>query len=212
MEFEDLIKQVGKLPVVDTEILLAGISKPESIKVQISRWQKSGKLIQLRRGLYLLAEPYRKINIYELYLASILTKPSYISLEKALEYHGMIPESVPIYTSVTTKRPGRFETPIGIFDYRHIHVSYFWGYEPVTVNQQTAFMATPEKALLDLFYLKVSTASMDYLEELRLQNLEQVSLKRLLDSAKRFGKKKVMNAAQMIVNYIQAHKKAGKKL
>ena len=176
MKLYELIKKYGNLPVIDTENLLAGESDPNSIRVQISRWVRSEKLIQVKRGIYLLAKEYRKVDAYEPHLASILEKPSYISLEKALEYHGLIPEGVPVYTLVTTRRPRRLVSSVGTFDYRHIKSSLFWGYSSVTVNGQTAFMASIEKAILDLFYLKRMDVSFEYLDEMRLQNIEKINL------------------------------------
>jgi predicted transcriptional regulator of viral defense system len=207
MKFEDFIEKIGALPVIDTETLLAGAQKKQrAIQVQIARWKKAGKLIKLRRGIYLLSAPYRKVNVYEPYLASTLVKPSYLSMEKALEYHGMIPEAVPVFTSVTTKRPGKFVTSVGSFDYRHVQTSLFWGYGSVSVNQQTAFIASPEKALLDLIYLKGRKISSAYLEELRLQNFKKISRRKLLECAKRFRRKDMMEAARLISRFASSNK------
>lgn len=198
MNFETLVQNYSDLPVIDSQWLLAGVSNPAAVNVQLTRWRKSGKLMQLKKGLYLLAEPYRKVEIYEPYLASILQRPSYLSLEKALEFHGLIPESVPVFTSVTTKRPARFETAMGCFQYRHVQESLFWGYEAVSVRGQTAFFARPEKALLDLIYLNAIQVTPEYLEEMRFQNVDKISAKTLLSFAQRFGKKKLFQAAQTI--------------
>ena len=206
MKWEEFIKVVGNLPVIDTELLLAGVSDFNSVKVQISRWQKAGKLIQIKRGIYLLDMPYRKVDVYEPYLASILKRPSYISLEKAMEYHNLIPEAVPVWTSVTTKRPGKFVSKAGTFYYRHIKSSLFWGYDSVTVNKQTAFIASPEKALLDFFYLKRVRISFEYLNELRLQNFGKINLNKLLAHARRFEKPGIFHAAEIITKYIDEHK------
>lgn len=203
MEFEKFIEKYRYLPVILTENLLAGVSDPGPIQVQMSRWQKTGKLIQLKRGIYILAEPYRKVEIFDAYLAAILKHPSYVSLEKALEYHHLIPEAVHVYTSVTTKRPGEFSTPMGRFHYQHIQTPLFWGYESVTMNNQTAFMAHPEKALLDFFYFKGIKVTMEYLRELRLQNLEEFSLKRFLEYARRFKKPRVLKAAKLFQQYME---------
>jgi predicted transcriptional regulator of viral defense system len=145
------------------------------------------------------------MEIYEPFIASVLKRPSYISLEKALEYHNLIPEAVTVYTSVTTKRNARFESEAGIFDYKHIKQSLFWGYNATTVNKQTAFFASPEKALLDFFYLKQFTISPDYLGEMRLQNLEKIDLKKLFDFAKRFSKPKLISVANMLKEYVLLH-------
>ena len=204
MKFNEFVSLFGNLPVIETENLFTGGLR-DSVKVQVSRWERSGKIIQLKRGVYILAEPYRKIEVNEPFIASILKRPSYLSLEKALEYHNLIPEGVPPYTSVTTKRPGRFISPLGNFDYRHIDVSLFWGYDSVTVNKQTAFIASGEKAFLDLVYLKAGEVSLGFLEGLRLQNLEQIQWKRLLGYAKRFGKPKIFRAAEMFRKYARSY-------
>jgi len=127
MKLSDFLKQVRSLPVIDTENLFSGVANPGPIQVQISRWRKSGKLIKLKNKIYLLSEDFRKLEINQFHIASILKKPSYISLEKALEYYDLIPDAVGIYTSVTTKRPGKVVTPVGAFDYRHIKNSLFGG-------------------------------------------------------------------------------------
>ncbi|MCK4400705.1 hypothetical protein KAW08_00195 [bacterium] len=212
MNWMKFLKTVGKLPVINTENLFAGVSDPTGIEVQISRWNKAGKIIQLKRGMYLLAEPYRKIAVYEPYIAAILKNPSYISMEKALEYHNLIPEAVTVYTSVTTKRQGRFVSKAGFFDYRHIKESLFWGYKSATVNKQTAFIASCEKALLDFFYVKRLNISLDYLYELRLQNVEKINIENLFEYAWRFKKPKMLYAAKVIKEYSTLIKKGEKTL
>lgn len=212
MKFEEFIKITEGLPVINTEILLAGVTDPRPVKVQITRWTKKGKLIQLKRGFYLLAEPFRKIAIYEPYIASILKQPSYISLEKALEYYGLIPEAVSVFTSVTTSRQGRFVSNVGTFDYRHIKKSLFWGYESVTINKQTAFIASAEKALLDFFYLKGMSISLGYLEELRLQNVEKIDIDKLFECAKKFKKPGILYVAEVLKKYIDSYTHTEKNL
>ena len=212
MNWEEFLKTISKLPVINTKNLFAGVANPTSIEVQISRWKKADKIIQLKKGVYLLAEPYRKIEVYEPSIAAILIRPSYISLEKALEYHNLIPEAVPVYTSVTTKRQGRFVSRVGIFDYKHIQESLFWGYTSSTVKQQTAFVASPEKALLDFFYLKRVKISLDYLQELRLQNVEKINIEKLFKCASRFRKPKMLRIAEAIREYITLYTKGEKAL
>ncbi len=202
MNWNEFLNIVSKLPVIDTENLFAGVSDPAGIEVQISRWKKAGKIIQLKRGLYLLAEPYRKIEPYEPYIAAILRRPSYISLEKALEYHNLIPEAVAVYTSVTPKRKARYASDTGIFDYSHIKKTLFWGYNSVTVNKQTAFIASCEKAILDYFFIKKPEISLDYLDGLRLQNVEKIRIERLFEYARNFNMPEILSAARAISEFI----------
>ena len=197
------MEAAGNLPVIETELLLAGVTDPGPIKVQISRWQKSGKLIQLKRGIYLLNKIYRRQPVNELYLACLLKKPSYVSLEKALEYHGLIPEAVKVYIAITTKRTAEFTTQVGRFSYRHLKKSLFWGYKSYSIGEQTVFIAYPEKALLDLIYLDKIKVSLGYLEELRLQNVERFSSRRFLEFAGKFNKPGILQAAGVIKEYIK---------
>ena len=61
MEFGKLLALVGEEPVFETALLLAGEVSPEGVRLQLSCWTKSGRLYQLRRGLYALAPPFQKI-------------------------------------------------------------------------------------------------------------------------------------------------------
>jgi predicted transcriptional regulator of viral defense system len=212
MKFDKFVKTVKNLPIIDTELLLPGVSNPAGIKVQITRWLKAGKLVRLKRGVYLLAEPYIKVDILASHVASVLKNPSYISLEKALEFHGLIPEAVKVYTCVTTKRAARFVNSVGDFDYRHIQRSLFWGYESINNKKQTAFMATAEKALLDLFYLKHIRVTLDYLKGLRLQNVENINMKKLFEYAQRFKKPGMLKYAKTIEDYVEDYKDGEKVL
>ena len=206
MKWDEFLKQVRHLPVIESEMLLTGTADPSAISVQLVRWARAGKLVQVKRGVYILSDIYRKTDIYETHLASILIKPSYISLEKALEFHGLIPEGVPVYTSVTTKRPGRLITPVGIFDYRHLKPSLFWGYQSVSLRQQTGFIAHPEKALLDFFYIKKIKVTPESLKEMRLQNWEIINHQTLITYANRFQKPGILAAAKTLQQYLNTQK------
>ncbi len=193
-----------KIPVIESEMLLTGVTDPHPYKVQINRWQKAGKLIQLKRGAYLLAPEYRAIEAYDFYLAFILQKPSYVSLEKALEYYGLIPEAVGVCTSVTTNRTGEYASEAGRFSYYHIRESLFWGYVSIKFNRQTGFIALPEKAMLDYFYFRGTSISAGYLKEMRLQNLHTINFSRLKAFAKKFRKPGIIRVADQIEEFARA--------
>lgn len=212
MKWNEFLDKFASFPVINTDTLSAGVSDTRPFKVQLSRWVNAKKLIQAKRGIYLLAEKHRKTILYEPYLASLLKRPSYVSLEKALEYHGLIPEAVPVFTSLTTKRQGRFVSEAGTFVYRHIKKQLFWGYESVTVNGQTGFIASPEKALLDLFYLNGMKISQKYLKGLRLQNVGKIDKKNLLADAVRFKSGGILRAAKAVEKYIDSYKDEEKTL
>jgi len=184
-------------------MLLAGEDSPAEVRRQISRWLASGRLIQLRRGLYALAPPHARALPGALAVASRLQRPSYVSLESALAYHGGIPEAVPVVTSVSTGRPRRFKTPLGEFVYRHLHPSLFWGYREVELSPgQAAYLAFPEKALLDLFHFTPGPIRRAFVEELRLAP-DPLDRGRLEQFAKKTAKPKLIRAASMTIRYLK---------
>lgn len=199
MRFEELLRTVRDEPVFETGLLLAGDVDAADVRRQLSRWCAAGRVVQLRRGLYALATPYRRGEPDPFLVANRLVAGSYVSLESALAVHGLIPEHVPVVTSVAAHRPGRWDTPLGSFMYQHITPRWLHGYQPLVVSaRQTVLVATPEKALLDLVYLTPGGDAPDFLAELRLQNLEQLDLVRLEQLARRSGKPKLRRAAVTI--------------
>lgn len=195
MKFGELLEIVRDEPVFDTGLLLAGDRDPTDVRRQLSRWVRSGRLVQLRRGLYSLGERYRGVTPHPFLVANRLVRGSYVSLESALAHHGMIPEYVASTTSVCTGRPRRWETPLGGFEFRHLRRRLLRGFERVALSDgQEAYVATPEKALLDLVYLIPGADAPAYLDELRLQNLDRLQLDRLMGLAGAFGKPKLQRA------------------
>lgn len=117
------------------------------------RYAKQKLIIRLKRGLYTISDK----DINDLCLANKLYEPSYISLEFALSFHGVIPETVYEITSITTKSTRRF-TAIGkTFSYRRIKQEAFTGYSLLRHHDAAFLMADPEKALVDCVYLKMRT-------------------------------------------------------
>jgi len=205
MTYERLLSIVGDEPAFETALLLAGDVDAKDVRRQLSRWVKAGKLYQLRRGLYALAPPYRKTSPHPFCLANRLVRPSYVSLQSGLAHYGLIPEYVPVTTSVTTARPGRFDTPLGSFEFHHVKRELFLGYCLNDLGEgQRVFLATPEKALLDLLYLTPGSQSEVYLSELRLQNLESLDLDQLGRLADRFGQPRLRRAAASLAQLARA--------
>jgi len=136
-------------------------------------------------------------------VANLLKPASYVSLQSALSHHGCIPEHVPSVTSVTTGRPETRHTPIGTFIFRHLHKRLFFGYQSVTMpDGGNVFLATPEKALLDLIHLTPLGNTTAFLEELRLERGQTFDPKRLLKVARRTGSARLLRAAQAVLRFL----------
>lgn len=150
---------------------------------------------RVQRGSYPLPDQ----NLHPFVMANQLVADSYVSLQMALAYYHLIPEHVAVVTCVTTRRPGKYENKYGRFSYRHIHPSLFFGMGyRLLVNDEYAYVAMPEKALLDLVYFRPQGDSREYIESLRLQNLEILDLERLYSFAEHTGKPKLKRAASII--------------
>lgn len=203
MKYAELVEKVSGFPFFTVGFLSAG-RDPSKIRLQISRWVKNGKVLRIHKGLYTLAEPYRKVPSHPFCVANQIKEASYVSLQSALSWYGMIPEFVPAVTSVTTGRPHTIETPLGRFEFRHLHKKYFWGYRQIELpHGQGTFVARPEKALLDLVYLTDGGDEPEYLESLRLQHFEQIDRGVLSEYARRFGSPKIKRARDRIESILE---------
>jgi predicted transcriptional regulator of viral defense system len=184
VKWESLLEVVGDQPLFETGFLLAGDVDPADVRRQLSRWVTRGHLVQLRRGLYTLAPPYRKTEPHPFLVANRLVRGSYVSLQSALAHHGLIPEHVPVTTSITTGRPQHRESALGSFTYHHCSPDRLTGYALEKLGgDQEALVATPAKALADLIHLVPGADSSAYLSELRLTNLEKLDPAELLQPA-----------------------------
>ncbi len=202
MKFDALLGLVGDDPIFESSLLLAGNVDPRLIRTQLTRWVKAGKTYQIRRGLYSIAPPYRKKQPHPFLVANFLQRASYVSLQSALAFYGLIPEVVTSTTSVSTGRPERLDTPLGIYEFRHLKTELLFGYQMIDLGGQRALVATPEKALLDLIYLLPGGDSTAYLNELRLQNTEQLDIELLRKQSEKFGTPKLLKAAKVISGMI----------
>jgi len=207
MKWIELLNKTENCPVFSTGFLLSAGTKPENVRLQISRWVKSGKLVQLRRGLYSVAKPYCKVLPHPFLVANNIKKASYISLQSALHYYNIIPEHVPGVTSITTGRPGQVSTTFGEFEYRHVKHLWFHGYKKIEIVQgQFVLIATPEKALLDLVYLTPFADCPEYLDELRLQNLNQLKLNNLFQIISEAKMPKLKRVEKWLIKHIENNK------
>lgn len=126
--------------------------KPSTVRTQLSRLVKRGLLTQIKRGLYALDPSLPD----ELELANRLYSPSYISLETALNYYGIIPDIPAAVTSVTTTTTKKISNDFGNFYFMKIKPGLFWGYVSIQLpnNDGSFSLAEKEKALLDFFYIR----------------------------------------------------------
>lgn len=121
---------------------------PTFHKQQLSYWHAQGLVKKIRRGYYMF--PETKLDTIELFrVSNRIYGNSYVSLESALSFYGLIPEGVFTVTAISTKNTAYFDTPITAFRYQHIKKDLFFGYE---LLPNGAKIASIEKVLLDYLY------------------------------------------------------------
>lgn len=149
--FEKTLRE-KRLPIFNALDLrrIFGVSKVAATFL-LHRYAKRGAIVRIKRGLYTLSSE----NVPDLYLANKLYEPSYISLEFALSYHGVIPETVYEITSVTSKAPRKFSVFGKQYTYRHIQKNAFTGYSARIQGDVTFFIADAEKAFVDTLYFRL---------------------------------------------------------
>ena len=137
--------------IFDYQSLTDALKDLSSPRDKITRLLREGVVVRVKKGLYVFGDKYRRNPYSKELLANLVYGPSYVSLDYALAYHGLIPERVEALTSVTPSRSRRFSTPVGLFIYRQIPSrAYEVGMVRVEGEHGQAFLiASPEKALAD---------------------------------------------------------------
>jgi hypothetical protein len=142
---------------ISTQVLLGllkGYNRPYDKIIELV---KKGIIFQLRKGLYMTTPLVSSKSPEPFLIANHLYGPSYISLDSALFYWGLIPEQVFEISSVTIKKSKRFMTQNLAYSYTHLPIMYYpLGIQSLSLTEsQTVLIASPEKALCD----KVITTS-----------------------------------------------------
>ena len=174
----------------------------------VNRAIKENEILQARRGLYVLANKYRREPIHPFILAQHCMPGSYISAESALSFHGWIPEAVRSVLSITAKGKSlSYEhDTLGKFEFRRMTVNPGYLLQAVArheLQKQVALIAEPMRALLDLVYLrKLPWQGLDYLidglrvDEQAIKSVPSLSIKMLLDVYK--GKRERMFIEELL--------------
>ncbi|HEY2485054.1 MAG TPA: hypothetical protein VGI36_07890, partial [Candidatus Binataceae bacterium] len=130
----------------DVAALLQG--SISSATTTLRRLAQKKMVIHLSRGRWLIHDKIDRLALPELISAPY---PAYVSLQSALFHHGLIEQVPSVIYAVTPARPRRLQTPMGTISFHHIPPELFMGFE--LLPRSDAKVATPEKALFDLFYL-----------------------------------------------------------
>ena len=166
------LKKLGVIPV-NKDVLYSLYNDLKQPKDKISDLERKGLVIRVKRDLYVISKKVHYQEISSELVANHLYGPSYISLETALAFYGLIPERVYVMRSVCMKMRKWYDTPLGQFEYVKIPAQYFQIgiHQEIVDNSYCFLIASPEKALCDLILntnnlrLQSVKAMRTYLEE-----------------------------------------------
>lgn len=171
---------------------------------RLSEWQKKGYIKKIAKGHYAFSDI--QINESVLFIiANRLYAPSYISLEMALSFYGIIPESVYTVTSITSRRTKNLKTDIGQFSYTSIKPDLFFGYRLESFGKNNFMIAEPEKAILDFFYNNPKINNTNSFYELRINKdsfLEKIDTNKLNNYLKLFNNQALEQRIKKLIEFV----------
>ena len=186
-----------------TQDLLLELSDYGTPQTKIQRMVKNGSLVKIRRGLY-ETDP----NVPAYLLAGVICSPSYISFSYALSHYGLIPERAETCTSATfgKNRSKLFQTAFGNFSYRDIPKdAYPYGVYWKQEGDYSYLIASPEKALCDMLYIKPPAGSLGALKEMLFSDLRidessfaNLNKEKLLSLTDRFHTQNIKLLARLV--------------
>ena len=183
-KFAELAKKLPVVSLADVRSIIPGLRQET-----LSRWNRSGKIIMVAPGFYVLpVETNDETDLFA--IAGRMYTPSFVSLESALSFYGLIPETVLSVTSVCTRKTRRINSPLCTFIYRSVQPEFFFGYEAKKGRKHRFLMASPERAIVDLLYLRRDISSSEDMLELRFdaETFNGLDPMEILDIADRFNK------------------------
>ncbi len=186
MDIQQALLQFAHQPLTHQLLvsLLKGYKRPND---KIHELIEKGVLATVKKGLYTAGVALNSGNPEPFLVANHILGPSYVSLDSALSYYGLIPERVYEISSMTPKSSRKFATPMGVFSYSRLPLPYYsFGIASRAIHgtaEQTILIASPEKALCDKVVttpgviLRSTKNTMEYLlNDLRI---DEVNIKEL---------------------------------
>lgn len=140
---------------------------PDFDSRRLVEWQKKGYIERVVNRWYRFLEiPQEENSLF--WTSNRIYQPSYISLETALSFHGLIPEGVYAITAISTLKTQTYQNNTINYIYRNVKPSLYFGYQILRWKDKPILIASPEKALLDFCYLNSHLKKREDFESLRI--------------------------------------------
>ena len=144
------LEHIGNIPV-STSAVASLFPEMKAGNQKVCSLEAAGQIIRLKKGLYVVSPKVSQVALSTELIANHLYAPSYVSMQTALRYYGLIPEAVYTTQSMTMKHSRNFDTPVGRFEYQSIvREAFSIGITYINKQSYSFLIATPEKALCDM--------------------------------------------------------------
>jgi predicted transcriptional regulator of viral defense system len=207
MKFNEFKRKIKQLPVFSSSDAVRLSVNRQAMRNQLNRWRTRGLIIELKRGFYAFSPDEQASTVSPWYVAGRLYSPSYVSLETALGFYGLIPERVTTVTSISTKKTKKFINPLGAFIYQHLKPSCFRGFKAREEEGLSYFIAEPEKAVVDFLYLNLDKFKKQPIETLvdsyRFQNVDSLKSGKIRMFCRLFANKSLTDVCDKLCNLIK---------
>ena len=163
-------KKVSFFDIEDAKKIF-GARKEKTLYELLQRLEKAEIIKRVIKGKYLFL--FREVNDFE--LANFLVNPSYISLESALSFYGILSQFPYTITSITPLKTKKIIYREKEYEFCHLESKYFFGF----VKKDKFLIATPEKALLDELYFIAKKIRKISIDDLDLNLVDKNKFKKL---------------------------------
>lgn len=168
-------KRINLFNVSDAKKIF-GIKKENTLYKFLQRLEKEKVIERIAKGKYHFL--FREINDFE--LANFLINPSYISLESALSFYGILSQFPYTITSLTPLKSRKIILKGKEYEFLHLDKKYFFGFQKLN----HFLIALPEKALLDELYFVSKKLRKIHFEDLNLAEIKKTCLKKFIQNYK----------------------------
>jgi predicted transcriptional regulator of viral defense system len=155
----------------------------------VTKLVKNGWLIRVKRGLYAISDLGTRgfLSLSPYVVANLLVPESYVSFELALQNYGMFDQFTDKTISISLKTYKSVKLNSTEYSYIKTKQEYYFGWQDIQLDNQSARVATPEKALLDMINFHRSQYSIDLVIEKLTEHKEDLDFARLNDYLSKFS-------------------------
>lgn len=192
MLLDDVRRALGSdapFSVRDLALIDPGFRQPT-----LAEWNRKGQVRMLVRGWYVFADVQVDLPLV-FDVGCQAYPPAYVSLESALSWYELVPETVRAVTLVGTRTTRTSATDAAMFLWRTVSPHRWFGYRVVAYGRGRQFLiAEAEKAVLDYLYLHPTLRTADDMLSVRLDAAGFAALDhgRLRQWAQRFAYGRLM--------------------